>query len=85
MQSEARLEQHEFAITRDQEVDHLVIAVALLQALAHQNAQILRQRRVGIIDRLVLTDHAAQFFRQRARARLEHRVVQNFVRLHGPG
>ena len=38
---------------------------------------------VGIVDRLVLTDEAAQFTRERARARFQRRVFHHFVRLHG--
>ena len=58
---EARLQQHELAIARDQEIDHLRVAVTGRDALAHQKAQVARQRRLGIVDRLVLADHAAQF------------------------
>ena len=36
-----------------------------------------------IVDQLVLTDEAAQFARERARARFERRVLHHFVRLHG--
>ena len=43
-----RLEQHELAIARDQVIDHLTVAVAGLEPLAHQQAQIARQRRIGI-------------------------------------
>jgi len=46
-------------------------------------AQIPRQRRLGVIDRLVLADHAAQVVRDIAGARLKHRVGQNLSDLHG--
>ena len=62
--AEPRLEQHELAVARDQEIEHLAVAVAGLQPLAHQEPQVARQRRIGIVDRLVLADHAAQFARQ---------------------
>src|SRR5580693_10565896 len=42
------------------------------------------QRRSGIVDRLVLAHHAAQFLGQRARTRLQSRIRQHFVRLDGP-
>ena len=83
MRIHARPEQHELAVARDEEVDHLAVAVARGQALAHQHAQILRQRRIGVVDRLVLADHAAQLLRQRAGARFERGVFQDLVGLHG--
>ncbi len=43
------------------------------------------ERRVGIVDRLVLADEAAQFGRQRPRARLQRRVLHHFVGLHRAG
>src|SRR5262249_61123750 len=44
--------------------------------------QIVRQRRIGVVDRLVLTDHAAQLFRERAGAGLERGVRHHLVGLH---
>ena len=67
--SKRRLEQHELAVARDQKIEHLPVAVAGVQPLAHQQAQVVRERRVGIVDRLVLADHAAQFAATDARAR----------------
>ena len=55
------------------------------QPLAHQHAQILGERRIGIVDRLVLADHAAQLLGERAGARLERRVFQDFVGLDREG
>src|SRR5947207_11900416 len=46
-----------------QEIEHLRIAVAGLETLAHQEPQVAGERRVRIVDRLVLTHHAAQFAR----------------------
>ena len=40
-----RLEQHEFAVARDEEIEHLRVAVAGFDPLAHQHAQIVRERR----------------------------------------
>src|SRR5262245_56646439 len=82
MCGEAWLEQHELAVARHQEIDHLAVAVARLQALAHENAQVAGKRRVGIVDRLILTDHAAQLLGERARARFQRRVGEHLVGLH---
>ncbi len=51
-------------------------------ALADEDADVAGERGVGIVDRLVLTDHAAKLGRQRPGARLERRVFHQFVRLH---
>ena len=51
--------------------------------LSNEDADVARQRGVGIVDRLVLADQAAQFLRQRARARFERGVLHHFVRLDG--
>jgi len=59
------------------------LAVAGLQPLTQVQAQVARERRIGVVDRLVLANHAAQFARQVARARLERRIFQDLVRLHG--
>jgi hypothetical protein len=40
------------------------------------------ERRVGIVDRLVLADHAAQTLRDRPRACLQRRIFQDFVGRH---
>jgi hypothetical protein len=60
VQVQARLEEHELAVTRHEELDHLIVGIARGEPFAHQHAQILREWRVGIVDRLVLADHAAQ-------------------------
>ena len=41
------------------------------------------QRRVAVVDRLVLADEAAQLRRERARPRFERRIRQHLVGLHG--
>ena len=82
---EPRLEQDELAVARDQKIDHALVAVAGLQSLAHEDAQIARERRVRIVDRLVLADHAAQLLGEHTRARLERSVGQDLVGLHGKG
>ena len=45
--------------------------------LAHDPAQVAGEIGVGIVDRLVLADQAAQLLGQPARALLERRVVQD--------
>ena len=57
---EARLQEHELAVAVDEVVLDGRVAVAGLQALAHEHAQILGEGSVGIVDRLVLADHAAK-------------------------
>ena len=83
MRIEARLQQHELAVARHQEIDHLRVAVAGRDPLAHQQPQVARQRRLGIVDRLVLAHHAAQFARQIARPRFLGRIGHDLVGLHG--
>lgn len=62
MPGEAWPQQHKFAVTGDQEIKYLRVAVTVLQPLADQHAQIVGERRFGIVNRLVLTHHAPQFF-----------------------
>ena len=78
-------QENEFAISRLNESQHRRIAVAGGQALTYQDAQISGQRRVGIVDRLVLAHEAAQLLRQRACARLEGGILQHLVGLNGAG
>ena len=63
---------------------HLLVAVAGLDPFAHQDAQVVGQRRLGIVDRFVLAHHAAQFLGQRAGARFQRRVRQHLVGLDRP-
>src|SRR5262249_28953789 len=53
------------------------------QSFTHENAQVARERRLRIVDRLVLAHHAAQFLGQRAGARFECGVREHFVGLNG--
>ena len=78
---ESRPQQHEFAVARHHVVDHLAVRIAGLEALAHQKAQVAGERRVGIVDRLVLAHHAAQIVRQLTRPPFQHRVGQHLVGL----
>ena len=75
--------QHELAVARDDEVAHRFVAVAGRQALAHEKPEIARQRRVRIVDRLVLADEASEARREMTRPRLERRIGQDLVRLDG--
>jgi hypothetical protein len=54
-------QENELAITFDQEGLDSLTAIAGGDALTHEVAQILRKRRVGFVDRLILANHAAQF------------------------
>src|SRR5262249_26041810 len=74
-----RPQQHKLAVTRDQKIDHLLVALARLQSFTHEDAQVARERCVGIIDRLVLADHAAQLLRERAGACFQPSIRKDFV------
>src|SRR5262245_4573026 len=50
MPRKSRPEQHELAVTRDQKIDHLLVALARLQSFAHEDTQIARERRIRIVD-----------------------------------
>src|SRR5205807_8203858 len=69
-----RPEQHELALTRDQKIDYLLVALTRLQSFAHEDTQIARERRIGIVDRLILADHAAQLLGESARACFQRSV-----------
>ncbi len=56
-----RLVQHELAVACDQELLHVVVRLALPHQRQHFAAQVVRDLRVGIGQRLVLAHHAAQF------------------------
>jgi hypothetical protein len=70
------------AVARGEEIEHLGIAVAGLEPLAHQQSQVAGERRVGIVDRLVLAHHAAQLARKRACTSFQLRIAEDFIRLH---
>ena len=50
------------------------------RGLVHENAQVVSQRRVRVVDRLVLANDAAQLLAEHPRARLELLVFQHLVR-----
>ena len=83
MRPQPGLEQHELAIAGDDEIHDLLIAVAGLQPLAHQQPQVFGQGRVGIVDRLVLAHETAQALRDGPGAGLQRRIRQHLVGLHG--
>ena len=72
-------------VARDEPVEDLLIRVAGLEALAHQHADVVGERGVALVDRLVLADQAAQLGGDGARPRFQHRVLQHLVRLDGMG
>src|SRR4051794_4947076 len=51
--------------------------------LAHQNAQILREWCIRLVDRLILADETAQIGRNGPCPVLELRILQDLVRLDG--
>ena len=73
------------AVTRDDVVEHLAVAIAGRQQLAHQHAQIVGEIGVQLLDRLVLAYEAAQFPADRFGARLEHRIGEPLGGLERPG
>src|SRR5205809_350305 len=75
------LQQDELTIARYDEIDHLRVAIAGVEPFAHEQTQIARQRCLGIVDRLVLADHAAQFARDLAGASLERGIRKYLVYL----
>ena len=78
---EGRLQQHEVAIALHHEGHDLVVALAGDQALAHQDAEVAGQRRVGLVDRLVLAHQATQLPPDGAGARLQGGIVQHLAGL----
>ena len=71
-----RLQEHKFPVARHDVVDHLLVALALLELLPHEKPQVFGEWRVGIVDRLVLADKAAKPGRYLARSRLKSRVLE---------
>lgn len=78
---ERRGHQHEVAIAGDDEIEDLRVAVAGPDAVAHHHAKVARQFRVGIVDRLVLADHATKLFGNCAGAGFGFGVVQHLARV----
>src|SRR6185312_10113043 len=74
---------HVVAVAIDDVLDDLCVAIAGDQALAHEDAKIVCEVGVGFIDRFILADDAAQTAADLAGARLERRVGQHLLWLHG--
>ena len=53
------------------------------KALTDQQSEVTGKWRLGIVDRLVLTNQATQLAGQTSRASLERRIFQHFIRLYG--
>ncbi len=81
MRRKTGLQQNKLAIARNDIVDDLVVAVAFCQPVAHQQTQIAREIGIGIVDGLILADHAAKLRGNLPRPRLERRVAQHLIRL----
>ena len=82
---EWRLQQHEIAVARDYEINHRRVAVAGDQPFADDDAEVLGQIGVGIVDGLVLAHQAAEPLGYFAGAHFKHRVGQYLFRVDGPG
>ena len=80
-----RPQQYEIAVARADIGDDLRVAVAGRDALAHQQSQIVREIGLGILDRLIAADEAAQLLPDRPGPRFQRRVRQHLVRPHRLG
>jgi hypothetical protein len=85
MALDARPQQDELAVTIDQELPHLFVGIAGSQPLAHQDADILGEVRIAVIDRFVLADEAPQFGGDIAGALFQPRIGQHFIRVNRQG
>ncbi len=79
----ARAEQDEFAIAGHEVIANLLIALAREQHVVNLEAQIGRQRDVGIGQGLVLALHAAQLVGQVQIALLHDRIGERWRVVHG--
>ena len=79
---EAGVQKDELAIAGDDEIFDLLIGVAGLQPFPHEHAEVFRERRGRIVDRLILTNEAAQTFGDVPRSRLERRILQHLIGLN---
>ena len=75
MQPKDGLEQDELAVALHDKIADTPVAVAGNETLAHKHAQILGERRVRVVDGLVLAHEAAQVRRDVARALLEAGIM----------
>ena len=83
MRCQYRIEADILAVAVDDELHHRGIAVAGQQPLADDEPQVARQSGIAVVDGLVLADEAAQLRRNVAGPLLEHRVVENLIRIDG--
>ena len=79
MRAKTRAKQRELAIAFNHGHPNVFIAIARFQSCADHLAEIAGQGRIAIVDRLVLTDKAAQFLAQGAGACLQRRVLKGFT------
>ena len=68
-----------------EEAAHGGIIVAGFYALADEQPEIASERRIGIVDGLILADEAAEFGGQRAGARFLSGIGQDFISADGEG
>ena len=85
MACERLWKQHEFTVSRHDIIKNLLIAIAIDQPLAHDKPQIAGKLGIGIVDRLVLADHAAQFRRQGPRPMFQGGIGQHLIGIDGEG
>ena len=78
---ERRRQEHEVAVAFRDEPDDLAVARARGQAFANDKAQIPCERSIGIVDRLVLADQAAELFGDRPRPVFQPGIGQDLVGL----
>src|SRR5262249_19264546 len=82
---EGRPQQDEIAIAADQKFFDRGVVVAGRKPFPDEQAEILGERRIAIVDRLVLADHAAQLLRESPRPGLQRWILEHLVGLHRKG
>jgi hypothetical protein len=69
-----RIVEDEVAIARDEVLLDLVVVLALQRELAHLAPEVIGERGIGVRQRLILADEAAQLLLELLQARVERRV-----------
>src|SRR3546814_1203765 len=80
---ERRAQQDVVPVARGHEGDDLLVVVAGQEPFADQDPQIMGQRRVRLVDSLVLADEASETLRDLPRPGFECRIGETFGRVDG--
>jgi hypothetical protein len=73
-------QQDEIAVAGNNKIACLLIGVACHQSFADQYPKVMRERRVGVIDALILANNATKVMTDCSSAHFKLGIVQNFVR-----